>query len=340
MPNKKIGLCVIGAGRAGMIHAENFLRGIPHAELIALADPLEESLETACRKLGISQKYLDYRAALENKNIKAVIVATPTVLHKEIVAAACMAGKHVLCEKPMAMNVSECDAMLHAAEDNKVKLQIGFMRRFDRSFREAKLAIEGGEIGDVVLVKSLTHGPSLPRKWMYDIRKSNGPLAEVNSHDIDTLRWYTGSEFKEVYAVAGNFRCPDAKAEYPDFYDNVVMNALFENGMQGVIDGAVSVQYGYDARVEILGTRGIMFLGRLEDTSIVLCNSASRKIQPVTKSWRNLFKHAYLAEDESFIQSVLEDKTPEVTGYDGKMAVTVVSAGNRSILEKKPISLK
>ena len=102
----------------------------------------------------------------------------------------------------------------------------------------------------------------------YDIRQSNGPLSEVNSHDIDTLRWFSGAEFEEVYAVAGNYRSPDARERYPDFYDNVLLVASFENDMQGLIDGAASVRYGYDARVEVLGTRGIAFVGELRGNSV------------------------------------------------------------------------
>ena len=100
---------------------------------------------------------------------------------------------------------------------------------------------------------------------MFDLAKSNGTLAEVNSHDIDTLRWFTGSEFDEVYAIAGNYRCPQALPAYPDYYDNFVLTALFKNGMQGLIDGAASVSYGYDARVEVLGTHGVLFVGQLSD---------------------------------------------------------------------------
>jgi len=339
MINGKLGVCVIGSGRAGMIHARNFRKGVHGAELIAMADPVKEAAEEACKELELETYYLDYTEALEDNRIDAVVVVTPTVFHKEIVTSAADAGRHILCEKPMAMTPEECDAMITSADRNKVKLQIAFMRRFDRSFMEAKARIDAGEIGEVVLVKSLTHGPSTPRRWMYDIQKSNGPLAEVNSHDIDTLRWYTGSEFREVYAIAGNFRCPEAAEEFPDFYDNVVMNCRFANGMQGVIDGAVSVKYGYDARVEVLGTEGILFLGRIDDTSVIVCNPQKEVARPVTKSWRNLFFDAYHAEDQGFVNCILEDSVPKVTGLDGKMAVKVVNAGNASIIEKKPVTL-
>ncbi|MGQ9630520.1 MAG: Gfo/Idh/MocA family oxidoreductase [bacterium] len=339
MKKNKIGVCIIGAGRAGMIHARNFAGGVPNAQLVAIADPSRESLERASEELGITTCYPDYHSALSNDAVDAVVIATPTIYHEEIAVASANAGKHILCEKPMAMNPNECDRMIRAAEDNKVKLQIGFMRRFDESFISAKESIKRGDIGDVVLVKSLTRGPSTPQRWQYDIEKSNGTLAEVNSHDIDTLRWFTESEFREVYAIAGNFRCPDAKDEFPDFYDNVIMIASFVNGMQGYIDGAASVRYGYDARVEILGTEGVIFLGQLHEGSVVVCNRDSGAVKPIVKSWRNLFKDAYLAEDRDFVECILEDRTPRATGLDGKMATAVVNAGNRSIKERKPIPL-
>lgn len=339
MENKTIGVCVIGAGRAGMIHARNFARGLPNARLVTVVDPFEEAAQKAVKELEIETYYLNYEDALQDARVDAVVIVSPTVYHRDIVVSAAQAGRHILCEKPMAMTVEECDEMNKAVEEHKVKLQIGFMRRFDKSFMYAKERLENGEIGDVVLVKSLTHGPSIPQRWQYDITKSNGPLAEVNSHDIDTLRWFTESEFQEVYAIAGNYRCPEAKEEFPDFYDNVSMIASFENGMQGFIDGAVSVRYGYDSRVEVLGTNGVLFVGRLRENDVVVCRKDAGIVTPFIETWRTLFLDAYRKEDEEFIESIIQDKTPRVTGIDGKMAVKVVNAGNQSIREKRPIVL-
>lgn len=338
MNKKSIGVCVIGAGRAGMIHAKNFRRNVSNARLIAIVDPIESAAQQAVKELGIENYYTDYREALKNDSIDAVIVVTPTIYHREIVVAAAQAGKHVLCEKPMAMNEEECDEMIEAAEHNKVKLQIAFMRRFNDSFIDAKEQIDAGAIGDVVLVRSLTRGPSIPQRWMYDLKKSNGPLAEVNSHDIDTLRWFTNSEFASLYAIAGNYRCLDIQEEFPDFYDNVVMNVKFKNGKQGMIDGAVSVKYGYDSRVEILGTEGVIFIGQTHEKTVVTANRNGLN-RPFMNSWRTLYSDAYLAEDEHFIECIIEDKQPKVTGHDGKMAVRVVNAGNQSIREGTIIQL-
>ena len=127
------------------------------------------------------------------------------------------------------------------------------------------------------------------------------------------------------------------KKEYPDFYDNVAMNIRFEDGRQGVIDGAVYVQYGYDARVEVLGTEGILFVGQLEDGNTVFSRAGNQIHRNAVHTWRKLFINAYEEEDRAFILSIIEDSTPRVTGHDGLMAVKAVNAGNRSIIEKRPV---
>ena len=338
--DRRIGVCVIGVGRAGMIHARNFAAGVSRGRLAAVADAHAPTLAEARKELEVEKAYADYRQALEDPHIHAVVVVTPTALHREVVIQAAAAGKHVLCEKPMAMDVTECDSMIRACSEAGVRLQVAFMRRYDASFSSARQRVEGGEIGDVVLVKSLTHGPSVPQEWMYDIRKSNGPLAEVNSHDIDAARWFVESEIEEVYALGGNFRCPQAAQKYPDFYDNVSMVCRFADGRQGFIDGAVSVGYGYDARMEIVGTSGVMFVGRMEQDTVVGCSTAKGIVRPFVKSWRSLFSEAYAREDQDFVDCILDGREPRVRGIDGRMAVAVVNAGNRSIVERAPVRVE
>lgn len=333
----RLGICVVGAGRAGMVHARNFAHGrIPHAHLAAIVEPDDAARRRAAEELGVARALSDYGDVWHEGAVDAVVVATPSVHHRAIVVAAAQAGRHVLCEKPMAMNGRECDEMLAAVERARVKLQIGFMRRFDAGFVAAKRRVDAGEIGRVVLVRSLTHGPTTPKPWMYDIRKSNGPLSEVNSHDIDSLRWFTGSEFEEVYALGANYRSPAARQQYPDFYDNVLLSARMENGMQGSISGAQGVQYGYDARCEILGERGLITVGRLADNSVV-AHTAEGMSAGIVRSWQDLFLDAYRAEDEDFVRCILEDREPCAGGLDGRAAVLAVNAGNRSIVERRPV---
>jgi myo-inositol 2-dehydrogenase/D-chiro-inositol 1-dehydrogenase/scyllo-inositol 2-dehydrogenase (NAD+) len=328
---RNIGVCIIGAGRAGMIHAQNYDNRVPHAYLSSIVEPNQEIAAKARLQLDPLRSFDNYDEALKDSTVKAVVITTPTKYHCDIAVSAANAGKHIFCEKPMAMNECECERMIEAARKNQVKLQIGFMRRFDESFIKAKKMIESGDIGAPVLIKSNTRGPSTPQKWMYDIAKSNGPLAEVNSHDIDTLRWFSGSEFKIVHALGGNYRCPEVAQEYSNFYDNIIMNAQFQNGMLGSIDGAQGVLYGYDSRVEILGTNGCILLGQLNNGSITVCNQNKNMVRQTVDSWTTLYKDAYLNEAISFIKSIINDEPTMVTGVDGKMAVQVVRAGNLSL---------
>jgi myo-inositol 2-dehydrogenase/D-chiro-inositol 1-dehydrogenase/scyllo-inositol 2-dehydrogenase (NAD+) len=175
---------------------------------------------------------------------------------------------------------------------------------------------------------------------MYDIEKSNGPLAEVCSHDIDTIRWLTGSEFKSVYALAGNYRSPEAKEKFPDFYDSVILLARMADGTISNVEGAQGVQYGYDARVEILGENGLITVGGLQESKTTLFSKEKSGSFDVVKSWMSLFEEAYMEEDKAFIDAVRTKKEPLVTGLDGLEAVKVVKAGNLSIVSGKIIELK
>ena len=217
-----------------MIHAKSYAGLVSGAELIAICDADEKNLEAAQIIVNVRYVYNDYREALKNDEIDAVIVVTPTRFHKDIVCAAANAGKHIFCEKPMASSPEECDEMIESCRMNNVKLQIGFMRRFDKNFKRGREIIDSGVIGPVAMIKSNTYGPSEPKEWMYDIRNNQGPIGEVNSHDLDICRWYAGSEPRRIYAVGNNFRSPEKAAEYPDYYDSCSVTIEFANGVIGV----------------------------------------------------------------------------------------------------------
>lgn len=335
----KIKVCLIGCGRAGMIHAKSYSRYVKNAELTAICDPDEENLKAAQEEVEVQDVYTDYKEVMKNKDIDAVIVVTPTKFHHQIVIAAANAGKHVFCEKPMAMNEEECDDMIRVCKEKGVKLQLGFMRRFDKNFQRGKAVIDSGEIGEVTLLKSNTHGPSEPKAWMFDVRNSYGPIGEVNSHDFDTLRWYAGCEVKKIHAIGHNFRSPEVREQYPEYYDTCAVLLEFENGIAGTISGAQYVKYGYDARAEILGTKGLVKVGTQRADDVEVITEGQKNISDSVNSWRSLFADAYVSEANSFIECILNDREPEVTGYDGKMALVLVHAGLKSILEKRPVEI-
>jgi predicted dehydrogenase len=336
-------LCVVGAGRAGLIHARNLCGCIRHAQLVALCDPNATRLRQAGTEMGVEILVEDYRAAVSRPDIEAVVIATPTFLHCEIACLAAEHGKHIFLEKPMAVTADECHRINQAVARAGVSLQIGFMRRFDASFVEAREFIRAGHLGRIMTIKSTGRGPGGPGPWMYDLRKSNGIVAEVNSHDIDSIRWLTGLEIETVFAQAWNFKCPDARADWPDFYDNVVAQFGLEQNAIGLVDGTCPAHYGYDARVEVLGENGVIFIGTPQQPGFVRIDREGHVAGHAVKTWRTLFKEAYLAELASFVDAVHQRRPVAVTGEDGLRAVEAVVAINKSIksgtllrLERKP----
>src|SRR5512147_19917 len=189
-------VCLVGAGRAGQVHADSLVNHIPGVRMVSLVDSWPEPRQSTADKFGIGARYASLEEALAGEPFDAVVITTPTSTHRDLTLLAAQRGKHILCEKPMALNVGECDDMIAAAAQSNVVLQIGFMRRFDPEFEAAAARLTDGAIGQPMIIKSLTHGPGLPPAWARDLRTSNGMFAEVNSHDWDCVRWLAGSDPK------------------------------------------------------------------------------------------------------------------------------------------------
>ena len=338
---KPIRICMIGAGRVGKNHSQAITRHVPGGKIVALVDPMVEVREETAREYGIENQFDTLEIALDKADFDAVIITTPTPTHMPITVLAAENKKHVFLEKPMALYLEECDAINSAVEQNAVILQLGFMRRFNPEFAAAAQRIEAGEIGQPMMIKSNTHGPGLPPPWARDLRTSNGMLAEVNSHDWDTTRWLMGSTFERVYTEVANFKGADRNVDTPNFYDNVLVNIKFESGGLGMISGVCPCDYGYDARVEIIGDKGIMQIGELQGHSVVVCTNRDQGlITPIIRTWQERFAWAYVYEFEHFVACIQNETPPIVGGNDGRWAVAGVLAGTKSFLEERPVYLK
>lgn len=333
-----IRVCLIGAGRAAKVHANSLTHYIRGAAPVAVVDLSPEALQDTADQFSIGQRFTSLDAALEWGEFDAVVITTPTFTHQPLAVQAANAGKHVFLEKPMALSLEECDAIIAATEQKGVYLQLGFMRRFDPEFVSAFERIEAGEIGQPMLVKSLTHGPGLPPPWAWDLKKSNGMLAEVNSHDWDCTRWLMMSNPQRVYAEIANFKGAARGVDAPDFYDNVLVNIRFESGGLGSISGICPCDYGYDARVEIIGEKGIMQIGDIRGEAVIVgTNRDVGYITPIYKRWPQRFAWAYINEMTHFIQSIQNGTKPKVGGEDGRWAVAAVLAGTKSFQEERPV---
>ncbi len=332
---------MVGAGRVGKVHTQSITRHVPAGEVAALVETVPETLNALGEQFGIQARFNSLEQALDRAEFEAVVITTPTFTHKDLSILAAEHGKHVFLEKPMALNLAECDQILAAVERAGVILQLGFMRHFDPEFVAAAQRIQAGEIGTPMMIKSLTHGPGLPPPWARDLKSSNGMLAEVNSHDWDTLRWLMGSNYGRVYAEVANFKGAALQVDTPNFYDNVLVNVRFESGSLGMISGICPCGYGYDARVEITGDKGIMQIGELQGQAVVVCTNRDQGLlTPIYRTWPERFAWGYIYEMEHFIQCIQNEAPPKVGGLDGRWAVAGVLAATRSFLEERPVALR
>lgn len=337
---KQVRICMVGAGRVGKLHSGTLKRYVPDGDVVALVDPAPKMLHETGEAFAINGRYPTLEEALDKSQFDAVIITTPTFTHRELALLAAAHGKHVFMEKPMAMNLAECDDIIAATTGRGLLLQLGFMRRFDPEFVAAAERIFAGEIGEPMLIKSLTHGPGLPPAWANDIRTSNGMIAEVNSHDLDCVRWLMGSNPQRIYLETANFKGAERGATAEHFYDNMFATIKFESGALGNVSGVCPCDYGYDARVEIVGKNGIMQIGSMQGMDVVVCiNRDQGLVTPIYRRWPERFAWAYIHEIEHFVECVQTGQKPRVGGEDGRWAVATVLAGTKSMLEGRPVLL-
>lgn len=333
----RLNVLVVGSGRAGMVHARNLWSGVPGAALAAVADPDEEVRNNVLAELGC-EVLADPLAAVTEERFEAVIVATPTFAHAELTIAALQAGKHVLSEKPLASTLDEAAAIADAVEDSGKVFMIGFMRRFDIGFKRAAEAIESGEIGQPLMVRSTTRGPGLPPAWAWDVERSGGLVAEVNSHDLDTVRWLSGQEYLTLTAAGRAAKRPDLAEQNPGFIDTLVVQCEMDEGALAHVDGACPADYAYDARVEVYGSEGVVMAGSPVEGPLVVRKGEARR-EPV-KGWARLFEQAYRAEDSHFVAACHGDADPAPGIEDGVRALEAAMAVNLSLREGRSVAIE
>lgn len=335
-----INICLVGAGRAGMVHAQNFRWRVPHARLVAVVDENETRARQAAAELELGAAgYGSLPQAIEAEKIDAVVIVTPPFAHAQLSITAAQAGKHILCEKPMALTLAECDQVLAAVAQAGVVFQMAFMRRFDPPFVAAKQQIDQGLIGSPLVVRSLTRGPGPLPVWVHDMQKSNGVLGELASHDFDAIRWLTGGNYTRVFAQAGAFKTPQVKNDYPDFYDTAIVSLELDNNAFATVEAVCPADFGYDARAEVIGAKGVLMIGDLRETAVTRVTRNEGLTEPHFVFWPARFEKAYLAEDTHFVECIRRRQPPAVTGLDGRCAVEVVLAANQSIRTGQPVSL-
>jgi len=331
----KIGIGVVGLGRIGQLHAEIFNSKIPNAKLVAVSDVVENLVKSASEKFNV-KGYLSYEEMLRDAEVDAVVICTPTFLHKDMIMLAAEYHKHILCEKPLTVTVKEAEEVLSKISNSNVILQVGYMRRFDYAYQEAKKKINAGDIGRPVAFIGIARDPAPPPGWAADPKLSGGIFLDMLSHDFDMARWLMDSEIKRVYVEGGAFIYEEIK-EKGDL-DVVTINFRFENGAVGFIHGSRKSAFGYDLRTEVLGTEGTVYIGYRQDPMFAI-GVKQGLIYSGIKWFFKRFYDAYVEEDKHFIDCLINDKKPLITGEDGKKAVEIAEASWKSLKENKAINL-
>lgn len=336
MNTNKLQVGIIGAGRIGKVHAETLAFRVPEARLLALADPNRPAAEAVATRCGIPNVVDSADRILSDPAIQAVLICSPTDTHADLIVRAAQAGKHIFCEKPIAHSLARIDAALAAVAKARVKLQIGFNRRFDPNFARLRAAVARGEIGSPRLLHVVSRDPAPPPPAY--VKVSGGIFLDMTIHDFDMARFLIGDEVEEVYTAAGVMVDP-AIGEAGDL-DTALIVLRFRNGVIGTIDNCRQAAYGYDQRAEILGSAGKIATENCYPNQAILSTGESVRRDLPFHFFMDRYTESFSIEIRSFIQSVVEDKPTAVTGLDGRIPVVMGLAARKSFDERRPVRLE
>ena len=334
MASETVGVALIGSGRMGAFHAETLARRLPQARLAAVVDPVPGAAERLAGALG-AQAYTDVAQAWDDPAVHAVVIATPARSHADLVVAAAAAGRHVFCEKPMAVTLPDADRAIDAARDAGVVLQVGFNRRFAADWRAARTLLDAGTLGTPRLLRSLTRDPGGfdPARVLPDTI-----FLETLIHDFDTLRFLNpGAEAVEVYATADALVEPSWRDR--GLLDTAVVTVRFDNGAMAVAEACFEAAYGYDVRGEVLGSGGMATMGDGRRSGLAFSGPAGRLVETV-RGDQELFPGAYTAELAAFVDAVRAGTPALVTGEDARAALAIALAAAESVRTGRPVRVE
>lgn len=329
----RIGL--IGAGRIGRVHAENLAYRIPEANLVAISDIFVKAAEKLAADFKIPATYKDHRRIMEDKTIEAVIICSSTNTHSMMIEEAAAVGKHIFCEKPIDHDLSNIDRALAVVEQTGVKLQVGFNRRFDPNFQRVREIVAAGEIGDPHILHITSRDPGPPP--IEYIKVSGGIFLDMTIHDFDMARFLMGEEVEEIYATGG-VRVDPQIGEAGDI-DTAIITLRFESGAIGTIDNSRKAIYGYDQRVEVFGSEGVVKVSNNTPHTAVVSNANGVHTPLPLFFFIERYAEAYVTEMKEFIECIQQDTAPPVTGIDGRIPVVMAYAAKKSFEENRPVKL-
>lgn len=333
----KLGVGVVGVGTMGKQHAYNLRHLIPEAQLIAVADTDIERAKLVATELEIDHHYSSVEAMVERKDVQAIVVVTPAKFHGAAMKVCAHAGKDIFCEKPFTLTIEEADEVLDLTQNAGVRVQVGHVRRYDPPNVSAKRRIEAGEIGDPVIFKSLARDPAPPPVG-YMASGVNGMFFQDSTvHEFDLGRWLMNDEISEIHAYGAVLVFPEI-AQFNDI-DTALLNMKFSRGALGAVENYMQSGYGYDVRTEVVGSKGTIITGYLQQTAEVVLTAAGAKTD-VVDHFLVRFADGYLHQMRDFVQTILTDRSTKVDAFDGRQSVAVAAAAERSYREGRAVTVQ
>jgi predicted dehydrogenase len=327
-----VGVGVIGLGRMGRVHAHELAHRVRGAHLAGVVDARADLLAGATSDLGVPG-WQTVGELLACGTVEAVVVATPLPTHAMLVEQVATAGRHVLCEKPFAVDEAEAMTAIAAAERAGVKLQVGFHRRFDPDFAEVAQRIHAGDVGRVYQYHASMRDMQPPTE---DVVRAERVVVDAMCHDFDAARWLVG-EIAEL-TVFGAALSSNLYVEIED-PDNTIVVVRFVSGALGVLENSRVAGYGFECRTEVLGADATLRVGHHPRRNITWL-TPGREAVDHTLDFLDRFRRAYTLELEDFVIAIREDRPVRVTGRDGLAAVRLCEAAMRSMTEGRTVRLE
>jgi len=330
-----INIGLIGTGRIGKVHAEHIAYRFPNARLEAICDVDLASAQQCADRFNVANVSKDAKSIFANDKVDAVLICSSTDTHAGLCEEAAQAKKHIFCEKPIDLDLARIDQTLDIVKKSGVKFMAGFNRRFDPNFLEVYRKVRDGVIGEPHLLRITSRDPGPPP--LEYVKVSGGMFLDMTIHDFDMARYLVGSEIVSVYAAGGVL--VDPKIGEAGDIDTALITLHFANGAIGAIDNSRKAIYGYDQRVEVFGSKGMVSAENNTPTRTQISNADGVHSPLPLNFFMDRYIDSYIAEIDRFITSIVEDKEPDVTGVDARYPVVIALAAQLSMKEKRPVAL-
>jgi len=335
MSGKRLQVGIIGAGRIGKVHASTVAFSLPQAKIVAITDLNQDAAAELAERCDIPSVAPSAEALLADPKVEAVLICSSTDTHARLIGEAARAGKHIFCEKPIAHDLANIDTALQAVAKSGVKLQIGFNRRFDANFARVRKAVATGEVGTPRLLHIVSRDPFPPP--IAFVKKSGGMFLDMTIHDFDMARFLLGEEVEEIFVAGGVMVDPGVGAEGD--LDTAVIVLRFRSGAIGTIDNCRQAAYGYDQRVEILGSLGKIATENLFPNEATVSTGTEIRRDLPLNFFMDRYRESFAAEMRAFVEAVIQNHPVPVSGEDARAPVVMGLAARKSFDECRPVRL-